>query len=165
MTKYSRHFRRKSHDEDREYSHDKETIRQASAIIQLFKYGIVGALNTLLTLVVIFFCKSLLNLNPYVSNAIGYFVGLVNSFIWNRIWVFKASDGSIKKHAMKFLAGAGICYLLQLAVVWVLNQSTFGNIRIDLAGFVLSGYGIATLIGMVVYTLSNFLFNRVVTFK
>ncbi len=156
MTRFHRHSRRDT---------DSETVRQASAIIQLVKYGVVGALNTIVTLVVIFLCKSMLNINPYVANAIGYVAGVINSFIWNRAWVFKAGDGSISRQAMKFLVGFAVCYLLQFGVVWVLNQSTFGDIRLNLAGFILSGYGIATIIGMIVYTLSNFLFNRVVTFK
>ena len=156
MRKFHRHNK---------HNEDAETVRRASAIIQLFKYGVVGALNTILTLIVIFLCKSMLDMNPDVANAIGYVAGVINSFLWNRAWVFKAGDGSISRQAVKFLVGFAVCYILQFGVVWVLNQSTFGDIRLDLAGFVLSGYGIATLIGMIVYTLSNFLFNRVVTFK
>lgn len=153
------------HRHHRHHDHDAETIRQASAIIQLFKYGVVGVFNTLVTLLLIFVCKSILGWNPYVSNAIGYVGGVINSFLWNRSWVFHAKDGSMSLQAVKFLVGFGTCYALQFAVVWVLNQSTFGNIRINLAGFVLSGYGIATIIGMVVYTLANFIYNRIVTFK
>lgn len=158
MSRFHRHHHH-HHDSDA------ETVRQASAIIQLFKYAVVGVLNTLVTLIVIFLCKSMLHVNPYVSNAIGYVAGVINSFLWNRSWVFKAADGSMSRQAVKFLVGFGICYAIQFGVVWVLNQSTFGDIRIDLAGFVLSGYGVATIIGMVVYTLANFLYNRVITFK
>ena len=50
-------------------------------IIQLIKYAIVGVMNTLITLGVIFVCKSILGVNPYVSNALGYVAGLLNSFI------------------------------------------------------------------------------------
>ena len=41
----------------------------------------------------------------------------------------------------------------------------FGVAEFEICGFVLSGYGIATLFGSVVYTISNFLFNRFVTFR
>lgn len=120
-------------------------------------------MNTLLTLGVIFVCKSIIGLNPYVSNGIGYTVGLVNSFFWNRKWVFKA-DGALSRHAVFFLLGFALCYVVQLGVVWLLNRSAFGEIRVDILGMVISGYGLATLIGNVVYSVCNFVYNRLVVF-
>ena len=38
---------------------------------QFIKYRIVGVLNTLVTLGVIYLCKSMLGWNLYVSNALG----------------------------------------------------------------------------------------------
>lgn len=139
-------------------------INANNPIVQLIKYAIVGVMNTALTLIVIFVSKSLLGINPYVSNALGYIVGLINSFIWNRQWVFKA-HGSMSRHAVLFLVGFAVCYAIQLLVVFLLNRSSFGAIEINLFGFVLSGYGIATLIGNVVYTGCNFIYNRLVAFK
>ena len=136
-----------------------------ATLMQFAKYAVVGVMNTLLTLMVIYICKSILDINPYVSNAIGYAVGLINSFLWNRTWVFGAKDGKIHRQAVKFLVGFCVCYVIQFFVVWCLNQSSFGKIEVDIMGFVLSGYGLATLIGNVVYTISNFLFNRLVAFK
>lgn len=135
------------------------------AALQFVKYAVVGGMNTLLTLLVIFICKSLLEINPYVSNAIGYLFGVTNSFLWNRAWVFHAKQGKIHSQAVKFLVGFLICYIIQFAVVWSLNQSSFGKIEILILGFTLSGYGIATIIGNVVYTLCNFLYNRFIAFK
>ena len=123
----------------------------------------VGVLNTLLCLGVIFVCKSIFGLNPYLSNAVGYVAGVINSFLWNKKWVFR-SDGGIAREAIVFLVGFGICYALQFAVVWVMNQS-MGEMEFDLWVFTLSGYGIATLVGNVVYTVANFVYNRVVTFR
>lgn len=140
------------------------TINSNAPIIQLLKYGVVGVMNTLITLGVIFVCKSLLGVNPYVSNALGYVAGLVNSFLWNRTWVFR-SHGRISRQAIHFFVGFCVCYALQFLVVWLLNQSSFGDLEFDIIGFVISGYGIATLIGNVVYTLCNFVYNRIVTFK
>ena len=133
-------------------------------LVQLIKYGIVGVMNTLLTLCVIFVCKSLCGINPYVSNVIGYVAGVINSFIWNRRWVFR-SNGALSRQALHFLLGFAICYIVQLTVVWLLNRSAFGDIEVAIGSFTLSGYGLATLIGTIVYTLSNFVYNRVITFK
>lgn len=134
-------------------------------IKQLLKYAIVGCMNTLLTLCVIFLCKSVLGVNVYVSNALGYIAGLINSFLWNRRWVFHSS-GRVRREAMHFLTGFLVCYAIQFLVVWLINQSWFGKTEYEiLAGFVVSGYGIATLVGNVAYTLSNFVYNKLVTFK
>lgn len=137
----------------------------ASPFMQFMKYAIVGAMNTLLTLLVIYICKSYLEVNPYVSNAIGYFVGLINSFLWNRSWVFNAKDGKIHNQAIKFLVGFAICYVIQFFIVWILNQSQFGEIEVIVFGFTLTGYGIATLLGTVAYTVCNFIYNRLVAFR
>lgn len=141
------------------------TASSSSTVVQLIKYAIVGVMNTLLTLGVIFLCKSIIGVNPYVSNAIGYLIGLINSFLWNRQWVFHADDGRIHHQAARFLLGFFLCYGIQLLVVWLLNKSSFGEIEINISGFVLSGYGIATLIGNIVYTGCNFIYNRFVAFK
>lgn len=133
-------------------------------IIKFVKYCLVGVLNTLVTLGVIFVSKSIFDWNPYVSNALGYICGVTNSFLWNRTWVFK-SKGGVRREAFKFLCGFGICYALQFAAVYALNQSWFGSIEIDCYFITLSGYGLATLIGNVVYTLVNFIYNRLITFK
>lgn len=133
--------------------------------LEFAKYLIVGGMNTAVTLFIIFVCKSVLGLNPYLSNAMGYVAGVTNSFLWNRSWVFH-SNGKMGTEAIKFLVGFGICYLLQLAFVW--GSTTFsplGEMLWEIGGFTLSGYGVATIGGMCVYTICNFIYNRHVAFK
>ena len=113
------------------------SAQQRAVVSQFMRYVCVGIMNTCITLVVIFSCKSVLGVNPWVSNALGYVAGFLNSFIWN-----------------KFL------------VTWLLTTHTpLASWQLDIAGFTLSGYGLSTLLGMCFYTLSNFVYNRVVTFK
>ena len=138
------------------------TDSRLERLIQFVKYCIVGILNTLVTLGVIYLCKSLMGWNLYVSNALGYICGMANSFVCNRQWVFH-SHGRYGREIIKFAGGFASCYLLQLWAVWMLT-STYGGYEFRIAGIVLSGYGIATLIGNVVYTLANFIYNRMVTF-
>ena len=107
--------------------------------LEFIKYLIVGGMNTAVTLFVIFVCKSVLGLNPYLSNAMGYVAGVTNSFLWNRSWVFH-SNGKI-------------------------GASASGDMLWQIGGFTLSGYGVATIGGMCVYTLCNFIYNRSVAFK
>lgn len=141
-----------------------ESIARRDELLKFIKYCLVGGVNTLVCLGFIFICKSLLGLNPYVSNAVGYIAGMVNSFLWNKKWVFQ-SDGKMMREALNFLCGFAVCYALQFAVVWSLNQSSFGDYEFEIWFFTLSGYGIATIIGNVVYTVANFIYNRLVTFR
>lgn len=132
---------------------------------QFARYVMVGVLNTLITLAVIFLCKSVLDVNQWVSNALGYVAGMANSFLWNKMWVFKSRSRHYRAEALKFIVGFLLCYGLQLLATWLMT-SAFGEMEIDIPGLtVVSGYGVATLLGMAFYTVANFVFNRSVTFK
>lgn len=128
------------------------------------KFCMVGVLNTLVTLCTIFVCKSVLGVNEYLSNGLGYVLGVVNSYLWNRRWVFR-SHGGFKGEAVRFAVGFLLCYSAQLCAVYVLTTRVLDGVEVDLGVMVVSGYGFATLIGCAVYTVSNFLFNHTVTFK
>lgn len=141
------------------------SINSRESVMQFVKYACVGVLNTIVTLCVIYVCKSLLGVNPLVSNAIGYVCGVINSFLWNKNWVFKTS-GHYCREAIKFLVGFFVCYGLQLLVVWLLSYKTpLKHFELDIAAFTLSGYGLATLLGTVVYTLVNYIYNKIITFR
>ncbi|MDE7411489.1 MAG: GtrA family protein [Paramuribaculum sp.] len=132
---------------------------------QMVKYACVGALNTFLTLCVIVLCKDFLAINVWVSNGIGYIVGFINSFLWNKHWVFR-SHKNLFNEMLRFITGFLVCYAIQLLVTWLLAEHTaLKGFEISIWMYVLSGYGIATLIGMVVYTIANFMFNKFITFK
>lgn len=132
---------------------------------QMIKYACVGALNTLLTLCVIVVSKDFLGINEWVSNAIGYVVGFINSFLWNKHWVFH-SQRKLLNEMFRFIIGFLVCYAIQFLVTWLLAEHTaLKEVEVSIYKIVLSGYGIATLLGMVVYTIANFLFNKYITFK
>jgi putative flippase GtrA len=140
-------------------------MADTKSLLQFVKYACVGVLNTLVTFIVIFICKSLLGVNPLVSNAIGYVCGLINSFLWNKNWVFKSS-GEYWREAVRFFAGFLLCYGLQFLTLWLLSyQSALKEFQLNIFAFTLSGYGIATVLGNVVYTLTNYVYNKVVTFR
>lgn len=141
------------------------TLTDRKTMIQFIKYSMVGVMNTLITLAVIYVCKSLLGVNEYFSNTLGYIAGLINSFLWNRNWVFKVKEDSFNQ-IIRFAVGFLLCYGLQLLVVWALNEHTFlGSMTWTVYGFTFGGYGVATIVGMVVYTLANFVYNRLITFR
>ncbi len=145
--------------------------------IQLIKYGLVGVMNTLITAAVIWLIMRLgyqvihddtaSSAAISVSNFFGYLAGLINSFIWNRNWTFK-SQKSWKKEFLVFVGVFLLSYIPQLLLVNLLNKyAHFPAIDFDLFGFhifITHSY-ICQLIGVVFYTLLNFLLNKYLTFK
>ena len=86
---------------------DKAEARQTG--IQLLKYGVIGVLNTLITLVVFYLLNTKLGLSYGISNVVGYIFGVINSFLWNRNWVFKTKN-DFKRELVLFVCGFLICF-------------------------------------------------------
>ena len=138
---------------------------KATELLRFIRYCIVGAMNTAITLGVIYLCHSLLGWGEYLSNGIGYIAGLINSFLWNRAWVFRA-QGSRLRQAVRFALGFAICYGLQLAVVFALCHTSLISYQFSLTSHLTrTGYAIATLIGNIAYTIANYLYNKYITFR
>ena len=133
--------------------------------VQLPKYGVIGASNTLITLVVFYVLNTLLGAAYGLANTIGYILGLINSFVWNRNWVFKTKV-NIKKEAALFAVGFLICFALQMTVSWyLLEVADFREIEIPFLPMKKPGENIVMVLSMVVYTVCNYIYNRFVTFK
>lgn len=90
---------------------------------QLIKYLIVGSLNTLVGLLVIFGAMGLWHAGAIAANVIGYAVGLSTSFALNRRWTF-AHRGRIGASLMRFVAVQAVAYLANLAVLMALIRYT-----------------------------------------
>lgn len=118
---------------------------------QLLKFGIVGVSNTLISLAVIYLCMNWLNIDYRLANGIGYFCGLINSFLWNKVWTFKSNGFWLKELLLFFLVFAG-CYSLQF-VLLILMVQKFG---MDPQW--------AQPSAMIIYTLVSYAMNRMVTF-
>ncbi|HHT95049.1 MAG TPA: GtrA family protein [Clostridia bacterium] len=118
----------------------------------LFKYGIVGIVNTGLT-TGIFFLLSHLGLKYYVYTVIGYIVGILTSFFLNRKYTFKKDNENITRQIILFFVISacllGLVQLIQYLLIDVLSLKEW------------LGVGI----GMVFYTVTGFLLNRNVVFK
>ena len=122
-------------------------------LIQASKYALVGLGNTLLTFVVYFLLTEIFALSPGLANPIGYAVGLVNSFVWNRRWTFGHSGAWIGS-AVRFLAVFAVCFAVQYALCnyldsrlpWVKHYYNF-------------------IIAMIVYNVLFFLANKYIIFK
>ena len=127
-------------------------MKASKFVIQFIKFGIVGVSNTLLSALTIWILLKVLHCSDYISNIVGYIVGLVNSFIWNRKWTFD-SKTKVTDTLFKFILTFGVSYLFQLVNLYILLHYT----SID-------SY-VSQLLSIVVYTGINFVLNKIYTFK
>ena len=145
---------------------DKAEARETG--IQLLKYGVIGVLNTLITLVTFYLLNTRLGLSYGISNVTGYVLGVINSFLWNRNWVFKTKN-DFKRELALFVIGFLICLALQLFVSWILLEVVgWKDLRDDIIPFFpmqKAGQNIVMVLAMVAYTLANYAYNRFVTFR
>ncbi len=118
-------------------------------ILQLVKYGVVGVVNTAITILVIA-VLTYLNFNPYFSNAIGFFVGLLNSFVLNSKYTFK--ERITRSNGFKFFLAFLISYSLNIAVLHILISVEFSSVLV------------AQVIAMTSYNMAFFIVMKVWVF-
>ena len=118
----------------------------------MFKFGIVGVINTGITLGVIFIMMSWLGISYVISNAAGYTLGFINSFLMNRFWTFQ-SKGNPLVESLRFIGVFAVCYLIQLGMLVAMKE----KMAVPREA--------ATLIAMVLYTLLSYIGNKIFTFQ
>lgn len=128
------------------------TTNKHEETIRFGKFLVVGLINTSVTYIVYVFLRLFL-LSPEICNAAGYVAGVINSFLWNKKWVFKTKGTNVIREAISFLVVFMISYGVQLY--------TF---RLMLYNLLWNEY-LAQFFGMVIYTILNFVLNRFFSFK
>ncbi len=121
--------------------------------LSIVKYGLVGVINTLITLIIIFTLMNAFSVSLRLSNIIGYVAGFINSFILNKLWTFRGNQASTLTQLVRFSAVFAVCFLLQHGMVILLVEK------------LLLDKNISTFIGMVFYTLLGYILNKMFTFK
>lgn len=93
---------------------------------QLFRFGIVGVLNTAIDFAVFILLYFVFDVPIVLANTAGYCFGVINSFICNKYWTFVGHENDIRvaHQFARFLAlyfvGLGISNL----VIWLLASFT-----------------------------------------
>ncbi len=126
---------------------DKQTLGQ------FIRFGVVGFLNTLITLIIIYMLQEIFFVKYTVANLVGYIAGVINSFFWSKLWVFKKLNSNFIHEVVLFLTCFGVCYLIQFISLLLLVEKLHISDQW------------AQLLSMVIYTLCNFTLNKFVTFK
>ena len=123
----------------------------------MWKFLLVGAANTLLSMVLMFLLEGL---GYWPSTAIAYVAGAVLSFFLNRSFTFK-SRAAFWPSVIKFAVNVALCYLIaysvaQPVVTWALSASAIPLIWQE---------RIAKVCGMGLYTVLNYFGQRFFAFR
>lgn len=131
-------------------------MSKETAIIQFIKFGMVGALNTVLSYVITNGSYYALHLGAQVSNIIAFIITVFISYMLNGRFVFK--EGSEKQSFLKGLVKVYISYsvtgLFLMAILLYVEENIFGV-----------PHYIATLMNMVVTVPINFILNKFWAYK
>lgn len=121
-------------------------------LIQFFKFGLVGGINTLVSLA-IYYLLVYLNTNFMVATVIGYIASSICGYLLNRIWVFQAQKTKIVKSALRYYIIYGASFLINMSCMYL-----FVNI------LAISKY-VAPVLTMCITIPFNYIFSRIWIYK
>lgn len=116
----------------------------------LVKYGMVGVANTAVTAATFFLLRQA-GVGEDISNLLSYVAGVLNSFVMNKLFVFRDKATPWMRQGVTFFLGAAVCWLLQ----WGAFRALLSLIPEAWAYFA----------AMIVYNMLYYLYNRLVTFR
>ena len=124
-----------------------------SSSVQFVKFGLVGILNTLVHYLVFYLLFRVAGIAMIVASAVGYMSGVLNSYLINRKWTFKATGSGYGTEFVKF---------------FVVNLVSLGVNLLSLQ-FLVSSFGmmpeISQVLAIFCSLLVNFSGNKWWTFK
>jgi putative flippase GtrA len=126
-------------------------ILRNEAYVRFLKFLVVGVLNTTLSLAVIWVLMAL-GVSYKWANVVGYVAGLINSFVWNKQWVFRSNNNLFYE-----MAGFGACFVVCYGVQFLLLSVMVEHLEWN--------EYLAQLLAMGAYTVLNFILNRLFTFR
>lgn len=124
----------------------------------LFKFVIVGIINTLLGMAIMFGLYNLAGVSYWLSTAANYVIVSFLSFYLNKRFTFR-HEGSAIKSGLRFALNIGVCYFLAYGVAkpWTMIMFSGQDRRLQ--------ENVAMLAGMCLFTLFNYLGQRLFVFS
>ena len=128
-------------------------------MIHFLKYNIIGVLNTLITLAVVWVLHQMLDWNVELSNFLGFVAGGCNSYLCNRIWNFK-SHNKKRSEVVRFVVVFLVSYAVNLLVLettayMLVNGAWCAGFTTWISQFMKPTY-FANIVANVVYVLVSF---------
>ncbi len=137
--------------------HGKKNKKAMKESVRLARFAIVGTLNYLITLAVIWIMMAILSFKGdyIVANIIAYIIAQTHNFIWCKYWIFPAESGrnNLGRQILLFCTAFGVAYSIQFLFLILMVE-----------GMGMNEY-LAQFIGIVIYGAVNFMANKKITFK
>jgi putative flippase GtrA len=96
---------------------------EKKVIIQFFKFAVVGGINTLINMGVLFIFTEYFKIYYLISAIFAFMVAVTNSFILNKIWTFKEDiKERVAKKYSKFFIISIIALLVNLFFLFLLTD-------------------------------------------
>lgn len=125
------------------------------------RFSLVGVINTAIGLSIIFMLLNMFHLSYWISSSIGTAIGALFSFLLNRKFTFKSSI-SFQKGAPRFFLIILISFYGGYGLgEWMAEQISFPYFLTTY----FSEKEIAVFIGACLYTLSNYLGQKMIVFR
>ncbi|MCX6343785.1 MAG: GtrA family protein [Armatimonadetes bacterium] len=133
------------------------TKKPPRVIREMFKFGVVGAVSTVIDVALLKFSHHFMANAPdllWLAVAIGYAGGTVNGYFWNSRWSFRYdTTGKEKRKLTQFAIVSAVGFTLtELIVLMLVHKHGFGKI-------------IAKLIAIPIVFFWNFSANKLWTFR
>lgn len=125
---------------------------------KLWKFLLVGVLNTLVGNGLMFLLYNLAHLSYWPATAISYVLASVMSYFLNRYFTFKYS-GSGFCVVLRFAVNIAVCYLLAYGIARPLVRWILSDASVSLRD------NVAMLSGMCLFVAFNYLGQRFFTFR
>ncbi len=117
------------------------------------KFSVVGIINTLVHYFTFLLLYTVFRLHYLVASAIGYCIGMITSFIFNKFWTFRSTSKVVADELFKFVFVNLGALLLNLCVLNILVNCFSSKPE----------YG--QIVAVIFSTVANFLGNKFWTFR
>ncbi len=74
-----------------------EKIKNNKLLIQIFKFGIVGGIATIIDFIIYYICYNSIGLDPLIANIIAFSISVIYNFYASVKWVFDVDNEKNKK--------------------------------------------------------------------
>ncbi|MDD6189587.1 MAG: GtrA family protein [Clostridiales bacterium] len=123
-----------------------------------FRFAIVGGVNTLLGMAIMFGLYNLAHCSYWLSSAANYVITSIISFFLNKYFTFRSRTDT-PRQALRFALNIAVCYLIAYGLAKPLTLRLLSGVSVTARD------NVAMLVGMVLFSLLNYLGQRVLVFK
>lgn len=137
-------------------------LAQRPGVRQLVKFGIVGISSTAVNFAVLNLMLIVFHQNRYSAVTVAFLISVVNGYIWNKLWTFKAAQAKpVHTQFVQFLLVNTVGLGLDLLIIKLISVPLEHDFNLNMV----KATNLAQLVATGVAVFWNFFANRFWTFK